>query len=297
MRRVNGTEAMKWRCLHSWKSALWGVVGFAVLAALGNNQVQAATLEEIKKRGYMVVATEDNYPPFEFFEDGKPAGLDHDLYRLLKEYAPFEVRQEILPWQGLLAGVITGQFDVALSAATITAQRAEQLDFAMPIAEATHHIIKRKGDNRIKSISDLSGLTLGVQQGSSIHQRIAQVEDLLKKHGGKLGDLRLYASYPEAYQDLMVGRLDYVLNSIVPAMDLARKRPDAVEIGEAVVPVAYHGWAVKRGNTDLLNFINEFLAEMRRNGKFYELQEKWLGGSFPDAPWEARLPGGEPIRR
>src|ERR1700675_3409193 len=57
----------------------------------------AASLDEIKKRGYMVVATEDNYPPFEFVQDGQPAGLDHDLFKLLKEYAPFQVRQDILP--------------------------------------------------------------------------------------------------------------------------------------------------------------------------------------------------------
>src|SRR2546422_7347190 len=51
----------------------------------------ASSLEEIKKRGYMVVATEDNYPPFEFVQDGQPAGLDHDLYKLLKEWAGFQV--------------------------------------------------------------------------------------------------------------------------------------------------------------------------------------------------------------
>src|SRR5262247_881103 len=135
----------------------------AMLAALAPVVARAASLEEIKKRGYLVVATEDNYPPFEFVQDGKPAGLDHDLYKLLKDWAGFQVRQEILPWQGLLAGVVSGQFDVALSAATISDQRAQQLYFAMPIAEATHYYMKRKGDTRIQSIKDLSGLTIGTQ--------------------------------------------------------------------------------------------------------------------------------------
>ena len=255
----------------------------------------AATLEEIKKRGYMIVATEDNYPPFEFIQDGKPVGLDHDLYQALKKYAPFEVRQEILPWQGLLAGVISGQFDVALTAATISDQRAQQLSFAMPVAEGTHYYVKRKGDNRIKSIKDLSGLTVGTQQGSSIHQRMAEVDALLQKYGGKLGNVVTYASYPEAYQDLANGRVDYVLNGVVALADLVRKRPNDFELGEAVVPKAYQGWAVRKGNKELRDFLNQFLAEQRKNGTMSKLQEKWLGRTFSDLPWEARLPGDRPI--
>lgn len=269
--------------------------GMALVSALMPSPSAAASLEEIKKRGYMVVATEDNYPPFEFIQNGQPAGLDHDLYQLLKKWAGFEVRQEILPWQGLLAGVASGQFDVALSAATISEQRAQQFHFTMPIAEATHYYMKRKGDNRIKSIKDLSGLTLGTQQGSSIHQRLPEVEALLQKTGGKLGKVSLYASYVEAYQDLANGRIDYVLNSVVAISDAMRKRPNDFELGEAVVPIGYHAWAIKRGNKDLLEFINRFFVEQRKNGNLYKLQEKWIGKSFPELPWEAKLPGNKPM--
>jgi polar amino acid transport system substrate-binding protein len=267
----------------------------ALLSALMPSLSGAASLEEIKKRGYMVVATEDNYPPFEFIQNGQPAGLDHDLYKLLKEWAGFEVRQEVLPWQGLLAGVASGQFDIALSAATISEQRAQQFHFTMPIAEATHYYMKRKGDTRIKSIKDLSGLTLGTQQGSSIHQRLPEVEALLQKTGGKLGKVSLYASYVEAYQDLANGRVDYVLNSVVAISDAMRKRPNDFELGEAVVPIGYHAWAIKRGNKDLLAFINRFFVEQRKNGNLYKLQEKWIGKSFPELPWEAKLPGNKPM--
>jgi polar amino acid transport system substrate-binding protein len=267
----------------------------ALLSALMPSLSGAASLEEIKKRGYMVVATEDNYPPFEFIQNGQPAGLDHDLYKLLKEWAGFEVRQEVLPWQGLLAGVASGQFDIALSAATISEQRAQQFHFTMPIAEATHYYMKRKGDTRINSIKDLSGLTLGTQQGSSIHQRLPEVEALLQKTGGKLGKVSLYASYVEAYQDLANGRVDYVLNSVVAISDAMRKRPNDFELGEAVVPIGYHAWAIKRGNKDLLAFINRFFVEQRKNGNLYKLQEKWIGKSFPELPWEAKLPGNKPM--
>jgi polar amino acid transport system substrate-binding protein len=268
------------------------VISAMVVAA---NIAMAGALDDIKKRGYMVVATEDNYPPFEFIQDGKPAGLDHELYELLKQWAPFEVRQQILPWQGLLAGVATGQFDVALSAGSITDQRAQQLDFTMPTAEATYYYVKRKGDERIKSIKDLSGLPFGTQQGSAMQQRLPEVEALLQKLGGKLGRVSFYVSYPDAFQDLAFGRVDYVIANVVPISDLIRKRPGEFELGEAVASVTYHAWAVKKGNKDLRDFLDQFLGEQRKNGTMAKLQEKWLGKSFPDLPWVPMLPGNRPM--
>jgi polar amino acid transport system substrate-binding protein len=257
--------------------------------------VRSATLEEIQKRGYMVVATEDDYPPFEFVKDGKPQGLDHELTALLKEHAKFEIRQQILPWQGLLAGVATGKYDIAISAAVITDERAKTLDFAMPIAEGTHYYVKRKGDTRIMSVKDLSGKVVGVQQGSALYAGLPELDEMLKTTGGKLGSVVQYASYPEAYQDLVNKRLDYVINTIVTVSSLVRERPDVFEAGEAVSKRAYHAWAVKKGNKELLTYINGFLAEQRKSGAMSKLQEKWLGRAFPDAPMEAKLPGDRPM--
>ena len=135
--------------------------------AAAHSSAGAATLEEIKKRGYLVVATEDDFRPFEFVKDGKPTGFDNEMVEVLKKSAPFEIRQQILPWTGILAGVATGKYDVAITAAIITKERAQSLDFTSPIADATHYYVKRKADASIKGIKDLNGKTIGVQAGSA----------------------------------------------------------------------------------------------------------------------------------
>ena len=96
----------------------------------------AATLAEIKARGTTVVATEDDFKPFEFVQDGKPTGYDTELLELFRKTAGFKVQQEIIPWTGLLPGVSTGKYDAAVTAALITAEREKFLDFCSPIAEA-----------------------------------------------------------------------------------------------------------------------------------------------------------------
>ena len=121
---------------------------FAMPMLIGN--ARAAGLDEIKKRG-LIVATEDDFRPFEFVKDGKPTGFDNELIEDLRKYAPFEIKQEILPWTGILAGVSTGKYDVAITAAIITKERKQSLAFTSPIADATHYYVKRKDDKSISS--------------------------------------------------------------------------------------------------------------------------------------------------
>jgi polar amino acid transport system substrate-binding protein len=266
-----------------------GSVTLALLTALLAVEIAApgataASLQEIQKRGYLVVATEDDFRPFEFIKDGKPTGFDNELVEELRKYAPFEIKQEILPWTGLLAGVSTGKYDIAITAAIITKERKQSLDFTSPIADATHHYVKRKSDDSIKAVKDLSGKTVGVQAGSALLGRLPELETMLKGGGGKLGKVVEYTSYPEAYQDLALGRTDYVVNTIINLKTLVAEKPNVFEIGQPVSGKSFPAWAVKQGNGELLAYMNEFIAKQKASGKFAELQKKWFGQEFPDLP-------------
>jgi polar amino acid transport system substrate-binding protein len=260
----------------------------AAFASASFAPAHAATFEEIKKRGYLLVATEDDFKPFEFVQDGKPTGFDNELLELLRKYAPFEVRQDIIPWTGLLAGVSTGKYDVALTAALITKERAKSLDFTAPIADATHYFVKRKGDTSIKEIKDLNGKILGIQAGSGLLQRLPELEAMLAKTNGKIGKIVEYTSYPEAYQDLGLKRTDFVINTIINIQALVKEKPNVFEVGLPVSGKSYPAWAVAKGNAELLAFLDGFLAEQKKNGNFAKLQEKWFSQVFPDLPekWE-----------
>ncbi|MGJ5181483.1 transporter substrate-binding domain-containing protein [Bradyrhizobium oligotrophicum] len=244
---------------------------------------KAGSLDEIKKRG-LIVATEDDFRPFEFVKDGKPTGFDNELIEDLRKYAPFEIKQQILPWTGILAGVSTGKYDVAITAAIITKERKKSLDFTSPIADATHYYVKRKDDKSISAIKDLSGKTVGVQAGSALLGRLPELQAMLEKEGGKLGKVVEYTSYPEAYQDLALGRVDYVVNTIINIKALVTEKPNVFAVGEPVSGKSYPAWAVAKGNTELVEFLNGFIAKEKETGRFAELQKKWFGESFADLP-------------
>jgi len=244
----------------------------------------AADLEEIQERGYMEVATEDNYAPFNFIENGDAKGFNADMLEELRDYADFEVRQEILPWTGLLAAVSNDQYDMALTGASVSDERLRVFNYTPPYASAQHFAIKHAGDDSISDVDDLSDKKVGVQAGSVLLSRLPELEAMLEEDGGELGEVVQYESYPEAFADLANGRLDYVIDSAVPVNKLVASKPDIFAKGPAVSGAGYVSWPVPKDSPELLEYMTDFLEHLKANGRLAELQEKWFGESFPNLP-------------
>jgi polar amino acid transport system substrate-binding protein len=261
-----------------------GAFAGAAIIAGAPRPSHAATLAEIKARNLMIVATEDDFKPFEFVVDGKPTGYDTELLELFRKTVPFKVQQEIIPWTGLLPGVNSGKYDAAVTAALITAEREKFLDYCSPICEATDYYVKRKSDTSINSVKDLSGKKCGVQAGSAMLSALPELEAMLKQTGGKMGEVVQYVSNPEAYQDLAIGRTDYVVNTVINLQSLVNDKPDVFALGQAVSNKIYIAWAVKKGNDDVRAVLDQFLLAQRKNGQMATLQKKWFGKSFDDMP-------------
>ncbi|MCA1773263.1 MAG: transporter substrate-binding domain-containing protein [Halomonas sp.] len=270
----------------SKKSVLPSLVIAGAVSISASWHVSAADLPEIEERGYMSVATEDNYAPFNFMDGDDPDGFIEDILTELENYADFEIRQDILPWTGLLASVNSGKYDMALTGASVTDDRMRVFNYTPPFASAQHFYIKRAGDDRINSIEDLSGMTLGVQAGSALLSRLPELEEMLAESGGELGEVVEYEAYPEIYADLANERVDYVINSIVPVNDLISERPDEFEAGQAVSGPGFVAWPMPKDSPELLAYMTEFMDHLRDSGRLAELQEKWFGESFDDLPEE-----------
>ena len=257
-----------------------------LVATFGLSQAaHAAGAEEIKARGYLSVATEDDYNPFEFVENGKNTGYDNDLLALMRKKLGVDVKQQVMPWSGILPGVTTGKYDMALSAVLVTEERKKNFDFASPTCEAVTVYATKKGAP-IKTADDLVGKVVGAETGSAMLADLKSFnEELKKKHGGNgLKQIVEYQSYPEAYQDLGLGRVDAVANTQISLNSLVKTRPDVFVVGQAIGKPTYIAWAMKKGNTDMLKIIDAALLELRKSGEMYQLQQKWLGASYKDMP-------------
>lgn len=258
-----------------------------IAAVAGTMPVRAESLAEIKARGYMTVATEDDFRPFEFVEDGVSKGYDNDLLAEVKKTLPFEVKQQVLPWTGILPGVTTGKYDIAVTAVLVTDARKPAFEFSSPVAQSTSFYAVKSGSG-IKSATDLAGKTVGAQAGSAMLADFKAFDASLKAKGGAgVAKIVEYQSYPEAYQDLAVGRLDAVVNTEINLRSLVKEKPGVFALGEAVGHPVFIAWAMQKGNTDTAKLISDALIALRKSGKMYELQQKWLGTRFEKMPESA----------
>lgn len=262
-------------------------LALAVIASI-TVPVAHADIVEVKSKGFMTVATEDDYAPYNFVVNGKPEGFHNDLLGDLKAFAKtkgFDVRQEILPWTGLLASVSTGQYEVAFTGALVTDDRLRVFDFAPPFASAQHYFVKVKGNKSITTdVKSLCGKSVGLQGGSAFEARLPELVKMLNKAGCDIGPVTKYQSYPEAYADLANGRVDYVINSQISVNDLIKARGNVFEKGFAVSGGGFNAWPVPKNNPGILQFYSEFMNSVRKSGRLAELQRKWFGEEFPDLP-------------
>ena len=256
--------------------------GAAMLALPGRGR--AATLADIKQRGSLVVAMEDDFQPFEFFQNDVLTGYDVELLQHISTNFPFKVSRQVVPWTGILPGVTTGKYDLAVTAVFVTKERLAALEMTSPVAQSVNYYLKRTRDKHITSVKDLNGLKLGVEAGSTMLAQLPQLAAMLEKTGGKLGPVQQYQDYPSAYQDLADGRLDYVVNTQLNLTSVAQMRPGVFALGQPVSAPSYISWAAQKGNTDLVNLINTALLTARKDGSMYKLQQKWFSTTFELMP-------------
>jgi len=258
-----------------------GAAGLVGLSSV--RPARADTLDEVKKRGTLVVGMEVAYVPYEFFKDGKIVGYDPDIIAEMMPKLGVKAQLVDTAWNGIIPALYAKKFDVIVSAMTITKERAEKVLFSMPYADASNVMFLRADETRIKAGEDLSGKVIGVQLGSAAAVISKTFEDKMKAKGlPGYKEVKQYEHYPEAYQDLLNKRVDAVVNSKSTLMVVMNDAPGKFKMLPGVSDVtAYFGMAFRKEDTGLQGFFNAQLAEMKQDGRLDKLQVKWFGATMP----------------
>ncbi len=166
-----------------------GVAVLAVIAALSATPAVAGeTFDKIKSTSKVTVGTEAAFPPFEFIKDGKIVGYGKDLLTYIIKDMDVELEQLDLPWQGILPGLLAKKFDFVATSVSVRPERVTKYAYTMPIADGTIWIMKRAGDDSIKSVDDMVGKVMGSQLASAGAAATEEFEADLKARG--LGDFK-----------------------------------------------------------------------------------------------------------
>lgn len=256
-----------------------------------DNNLATESIADIKASGELVVATSANFPPFEYKEGSEFVGWDMDIARYFAAKLGVELVVVDTDFDGVLSGVAAGKAHIGMAGISKNPTRDETLDFSDDVFDSSQMIIIRKGDARIQDAFDLEGMIVGAQS-ATVGYDLANMNESwayeLDENGNAILDKPIlgkpqkanpYPTGAEAILNLISENVDAVILDKYPAETICAMYPDQVEILSEPIFEDKYAFAVAEGNTELAQWINDTIAEMKQNGEWDKITNKHFGST------------------
>ena len=245
----------------------WLPVSAIVLLLLTHcGQQETVTQQD---RQVLRVGTDATYPPFETVNtrSGEPDGFDIDLMTAICRLNGWQPQFIVTPFDGMIPGLTARKYDAAISAITITPERAAVVAFSEPYYLAGQTIAVPLEDTSIIGPEDLRGKRVGVQLGTT-------GEIMAKRMDGV--HVFSFDNIGAAFIDMANGNLDAVLNDFPTTQAYISAHGTARTVGD-VLSTEHYGIATRIADSLLRAEINQALADLRETGVYDSLHVKWFG--------------------
>ncbi len=233
-----------------------------------NGQASAPASSEAsamtKEAGVFTYAASGEYQPFSYFKDGQLTGFDIEIGYEIAKRLGLKPNPVTSPFSGIIAGVKEGRYDAAIASHAITEERKQQVDFADPYYLSGGQLFTRP-DGTIDTLEGLKGKEVAVALGTTHEKMAREYTDNIKTYDSDVTALR---ALEQGKHDVVI--TDSVVGEIAIQQGLKIKKS-----GKALSEVQ-HGIAVRKGNSELLNKINEALKAMHEDGTYVKLSEKYF---------------------
>ncbi|TGN63920.1 amino acid ABC transporter substrate-binding protein [Nocardioides eburneiflavus] len=260
------------------RTALAVLSSVALMATLGacggsasGEEADALTDVSLVFGGALTVCTDMPYAPFEYEEKGKPTGFDIDLVRKVADDLEADLDVVDVSFDDITSGTSLNNdvCDVAISAMTITGERARVLDFSSPYFDAKQALITPKGSG-LDQITELAGQRVGVQKDTT-------GETYLSDFAPETTQVTAYDDAAGLQAALAAGELDAAMLDNTVSGQFVSDNP-RLKLSREFDTGEQYGMAVKKdGNIPLLRSINSTLAELREDGSYDEIYAKYFG--------------------
>ncbi len=223
------------------------------------------------------VVTDPSFVPFEMMDadTGEMIGFDMDMINEIAERAGFEVNLTTMEFNGIIPAVQTGSQEIAIAGITITEERAEIVDFSDPYYDSGLRIMVRADNDEVETIEDLEGLTVATKIGSTSY-------DFLQETFGDDAEITPYPGTSDMYMALLGRNVDAAFYDAPNVSYFAQTRGEG---RTKVVGPLYEGQQygiVFHQGSEWVEPVNQALAEMREDGTYDEIYEKWFGEAPSD---------------
>lgn len=238
---------------------------------------QGDLLARIQEQGEIIIAMEGTWSPWTYHdENNELVGFDVEIGQHIAEALGVEATFVEGEWDGLLAGLDAGRYDMMINGVDITEERAAVYDFSDPYAYNRTAVIVSGDNTEITSVEDLEGK----HTANTISSTYAEVAEGYGAEVTGVDDLN------QTFELLLSGRIDATLNAEVTFYDYMAAHPDAnVKIACLVPEATQVAIPLRKGEetASLREAVNQILTDMRESGVLTELSEKYFGTDITQA--------------
>ncbi len=249
------------------------------------NLWKKSTLNKILQKGELRVCTEPGYMPFEMKDKkGRIIGYDIDMAKAMSK--AMGVKLKLLPtaWDGIIAALVTGKCDIIMSGMTITQQRNLKINFAEPYVVVGQTILMKKElAGKIKSAKDLD------KPEYKIVTKLGVTGEVATRKFFKNAKITTFETESDAASEVLNGKADaFVYDQPYNILFMSDKGKNKLVHLDSPLTYEPLGWAIRKGDPDFLNWLNNFLRQVKEDKvvNFYEkINQKWL----KDTAWLKRV--------
>ena len=215
----------------------------------------------------LTVGTDATFPPMEFVENGKRTGFDIELVEAVGKAMGRKVEWVDIDFKGLIPGLISKRFDMAVSAIYITDERKKVVDFTAPYYAGGLVAMVKDGNTAIRSPADLNGKKVSVQVGtksvSFVKEKYPQVQ------------LMEVEKNQEMFNLVDIGRSDAAVTGKPAAYQYTRTRPGLKVLDEQLTTEDY-GMAIRKDSPELTKAVNAAIEKLKADGTYAAIVKKWF---------------------
>ncbi|WP_018125117.1 glutamine ABC transporter substrate-binding protein GlnH [Desulfovibrio oxyclinae] len=220
--------------------------------------------------GKLVVATDTNFPPFEFKDPdtGEHTGFDVQLWDAIAKEIGVEYELQPMAFKGIVPGLQAGQLDAGIAGMSITEERKKTIDFSDGYYKSGL-LIAVPSDSDISGIDDLDGKLVATKQGTTSEKYL--------KENAKPEELKLFPNDNAMFMELMTGGVDAVMfDKPVVENFIGKRGQGKVKVVGDLYQGQPYGIGFPKGS-DLVEKVNAALKTLRENGTYAKIYTKWFG--------------------
>lgn len=247
--------------------ALGAVMAISLASCSGGDSAKSGNsmVEKIKSSNKIILATNPEFPPFEFMtmKDGKSevAGADISLAKEIAKDLGVELEIKSINFDGTIEALNSGNVDMVISGMNPTPKRREGVLFSeLYYGDSPQTILISKANvDKIKTKEDLKGMKIGAQKGS--------VQEEVVTNELKDSTMKAVTNIPNLIQEVKNGTLDALVLEKPVAEGWVKSSSNDFVIAPFEIDIDYSGYAVaiKKGNEDLVEEINKTIARLKKD--------------------------------